>query len=122
MLTNLPEETGLGYLDSFQAILELEMEIKPLEDHSHVPEGSQGVKRRGRRKEAGGTRPVTVPISIQQDLGMLKGRTGDTGVPLSAHFRTPSCRADDRRQCLVAIQVRSTRRIWLSADGSLIVA
>lgn len=78
-LTNLPEETGLGYLDSSKAILELEMEIKPLEVSPNTSEGSQAGKRRSRKKVAEGTKAVVVPISIQQDLGMLKGRTGDTG-------------------------------------------
>lgn len=78
-VTNMPEETGLGYLDSSKAILELEMEIKPLEEPANTSEGSQTVKRRGRKKAVDGVRSVVIPISIQQDLGMLKGRTGDTG-------------------------------------------
>lgn len=79
MLKNLPEETGLGYLDTSKAILELEMEIKRLEEPSDISEGSQLGRRRGRKKAVEGVRPIVVPISIQQDLGMLKGRTGDTG-------------------------------------------
>ena len=78
-LAGLPEETGLGYLDTTKSILELEMEIKPLDNAISVPDGSQGVKRRARKKGSEIARSIVIPISIQQDLGMLKGRTGDTG-------------------------------------------
>lgn len=82
-LAGLPSESGLGYLDTSKAILELEMEITEAADAGGMLMGAE--ERKGRRRRVSvktrlqKPRSTTITIDIQQDLSLLKGRKGDTG-------------------------------------------
>nr|XP_031858685.1 uncharacterized protein CI109_005920 [Kwoniella shandongensis]KAA5525757.1 hypothetical protein CI109_005920 [Kwoniella shandongensis] len=80
---------GLGFLDSSSSILELAIDLTPTlpSDFSEAgpssgsvvglgDKGKRGKKRTAKVEEKG---VESVEVKIQQDLGMLKGRGGDTG-------------------------------------------
>lgn len=82
-LAGLPSETGLGYLDTTKSVLELEMELKGEADSSG--DGDLAPQTHGKRSRMTAKRSArldqtkVIPVTIHQDLGMLKGKKGDTG-------------------------------------------
>lgn len=83
-LAGLPSETGLGYLDTTKSVLELEMELSggPEAAPTDLPSSQSTRRSRQVSKKSGSVtleRVKSIPVTIHQDLGMLKGRKGDTG-------------------------------------------
>ncbi|WVF70393.1 hypothetical protein IAT40_005183 [Kwoniella sp. CBS 6097] len=88
---------GLGFLDSNSSILQLSIDLFPLtpavidrkearvqsEDKRSSGRSKRGIQKADKRAEAKGkgegAQKQSVGVLIQQDLGALKGRKGDTG-------------------------------------------
>jgi hypothetical protein len=143
-----PDSGGLGFLDSTKSAIEIDWELSPgvhevdsgiVETRGEDAASTSGIASRAggagsgsRRRTTGAravkrTRPnpaparsVQVRATIQQDLGALKGRKGDTGERSAAqrsaagrgcsHCDVVGCRvADKRRQRAVAKQVSVCR-------------
>ncbi|WWD08174.1 hypothetical protein V865_006285 [Kwoniella europaea PYCC6329] len=87
---------GLGFLNSNESILEITIDLTPPLplSSSNVPVngGSVHKRERGQKKKPPQNRSVdNVVVKVQQDLGMLKSKKGDTGSVLwrsSLHLST----------------------------------
>lgn len=89
-LARLQPETGLGYLDTTKATLDLEMELVPpasgtrRTSASLLSPAAPHMKRRREKhpsRTAVARQTKTIGIEIHQDLGSLRNRKGDTGKP-----------------------------------------
>lgn len=78
------DKGGLGFLDSAQSILDIELVLTPPPklDTSFSTNGPSSTGKRTRIKESKGPKgaqEVRISVQVQQDLTALKGRKGDTG-------------------------------------------
>ena len=77
-----PQDTGgLGFFDRTKAVLEIELEIPPPTSSLVDDPISRGRNERRRRSHGkmAEKRARVISVRLQQDLGALKSRKGDTG-------------------------------------------
>lgn len=116
------DKGGLGFLDSTQSVLDIELILTPPISPSETqlsgrtPKISTGTRSKGRdakgnKRVKGNEREIRGGVQVQQDLTALKGRKGDTGALTifaeDTHFR----KADDKAVC-------SGEVVYTSLDSS----
>ncbi len=73
---------GLGFFDSTKPILEIELDLLPASTTLTDPvgkRGGNGAKRSSKAEIDERGKVQSINVTLQQDLGALKSRKGDTG-------------------------------------------